>query len=330
MNHSRIGRACVGLTGLILSGLVARTVYGQANSTQNPPPAPLSAATSIASASPDKVVLRVGEQKVTKADLEFVISNLNPQGQRQVAAQGRRQVGEQYAVMILLSQGAVNQHLDSSPRVQHQLAMQRMQILAQAQYEELARRVKVSPEEASQYYSTHQNEFEEAQVRQVVIRKRPEGAKEGTPGLAPPDAKTRAEAIRKALSSGGDAKKLAQEFQVPNEVVIDVEPRTVRHGGLIPDLDKAAFQLKDGEVSDIADLPQLLAFIQVVGHRSPESKDVSAQIESSLRQQKLEATLDDLKKKATIWMDEEFFAPPSASALPPGLTPKPAAETKQK
>jgi len=44
-------------------------------------------------------------------------------------------------------------------------------------------------------------------------------------------------------------------------------------------------------------------------------KEVSPQIEKKLQAQKLKDEMDDLKKKAGIWMDEQYFAPPPQKSV---------------
>ncbi len=281
------------------------------------------AATTPASQTSDKVVLKVGNQQVTQSDIDFLIQSLGPQAQQALAQEGRAPLGEQYALMLLLSQKAEQDHLDTSPEVRRQLAFQRQQALAQAEYQKLAESVTITPEEVNQYYTQHATDFDRAQVREFVIRKHTDTAPAGTPGLSAKDAQERADSIRKALAAGTDPKKVAAQFGGTSDVLIDAEPRTVRRGQLIPQLDKAAFELKDGQVSDPLDTPQAVAFLQVVGHTHADLKDVSGDIENDIRQQKLQALVADLRGKASVWMDEEFFKPASPAPTAAPQTPKP-------
>ncbi len=267
----------------------------------------------------DKVVLRVGEKEVTQGDLDALLSKLNPQVQQTVARQGKRPFGEQYAMMLILSNQAVDHHMDSSPEFQRQLAAQRMQMLAQAEYDALTRQAAVTPEDASKYFTEHQTEFEEAKVRQVVIRKKADDAAADAQGLSVADGRARAEEIRKALTSGTEANKAVKDLSVPNVIVIDAEPRNVRRGQLLPELDKAVFQLKDGEISELHETPQVLVMAQLISRRQLQQKDVSREIENKLKQQKIDAALADLRQKNPIWMDEQYFSAPPAPAAAPNL-----------
>ena len=327
MNQIQWGRRRWLTGGLLIAGVLVGVGYGQTPGGQAPvAPSPSPAAQS---SSPDKIVLKVGDESITQREVDEFIQTLPPQAQRTLASQGRKSLGDEYTLMLVLSQDALRHHLDSTPAFQQMLAMRRRQLLASAAYQEIARQTVVTPEEVGKYFAAHQSEFEEVRVHQVVIRIKPEGTKEGTPGLTAEEAKTRAEEIRKALSSGVDPKKVAEQFQVANVVRVDAEPFPVRRGSMRADMEKAAFELKEGEISPVFDLPQTLTFFKVASHKIRELKEVSPQIENSLRQQKVTSALDELKKNAKVWMDDGYFAAPSqpgpqAPAKPPAAPEGPA------
>ena len=281
-------------------------------------------------ASSDKVVLKVADHKVTQGEIDFLISNLNAQAKQALASAGRRPLGEEYVKVLLLSHQAESEHLEATPEVRERIELQRTQMLAQAEYEKMSSEVKISPDEVGKYYSAHQPDFQTAQVREFVVIKKAEGAKENVPGFAPADAKAKADALRKAVTAGTDIKKLTSDFVVANAVMIDTEPRTVRRGQLLAPLDKSAFEQKDGEVSEPLETPQAIVFLQIVGHQTAEQKDVATDIENKIRQQKLEDEMADLRKKTDVWLDEDYFKGPAAPTLSapaqapaPPTTPKP-------
>lgn len=264
----------------------------------------------------DKVVLKVGAQQFTKADIDLLIDNLNPQAQRVIATRGRKSLGDQYALIIALSEQAHLHHLDQSYEFIHKLAIQRQQSEAQIAIEEINARANVTSTEVHQYYTAHAADYDEIAVRQFVIRKMVVNSRSdpGHPvaltglGLAPEEAKSRADAIRKELVAGNNIKNVLAEFEAPGDVIIDAEPRTVRRGGMREDMEKVAFGLKDGEVSEPFDALQALVFFQVTNHSHSGLKDVTAEIEKKLRQQKIDASMDAVKKSANVWMDEIYFA----------------------
>ncbi len=362
---------------------------------------------------PEKVVLKIGSQQFTKAQMDAIIEGLPPQTQQALAVQGKKQFGDYFELSVLLSKRAQALHLDQTPDFARKLAFQKQQLEAQTAMAQLA---KVTPEDIEQYYKTHADDYQEIMVRQVVVRKKapdpnpnpkpnPEtpvppppapppplptvrlgwvgssdsvvrGYLEKDPkvsglsvqdvqatfkysgdesdlpsvlaglvsagvkvsgfdvnkppkltptpatGLTPDEAMARAEAIRKALLAGADIKKLAEEYKTPpGEVIIEPEPRKIRHGGMRPDMEKAAFALKDGEVSEPLDINNALVFFQVTGRNTLDLKAATPEIERKLRQQKSEAAMDEIKKSTVVWMDDQYFAAPQRPPGPPGMMP---------
>ena len=334
------------LAALFMSGLSAGVAWGQTPTTPQPAPSPGASPTAAsgkpastlpeAPEAPDKVVLKVGDQQFTKADLDAVIESLGPQAQRAIASQGKKPFGDQYSMVIMLALQAHQQHLDQTPAFVHRLEFQKEQLEAQAAYQEIHDQAKPSPEEINKYYSEHAANYDEIMVRQFVIREKPAETKTdaahpaATPatgaaaGLTPDEAKVRAEAIRKEVTAGTDIKKVMEDFKSSGDVTIEAEPRKIRHGGMRPDLEKIAFALKDGETSEPVALPQALIFFQVTGHSHLDVKDVTPEIERTLQKDKVDAALAQVKKNTSLWMDEQYFAPPLKLSEAPTLGPQPA------
>jgi hypothetical protein len=275
-----------------------------------PAPKPAAGAAQKAEAPGSKVVLRVGKEEVTEADIDFLVEAMGPDIKEAIKTQGRRQLGEQYATMIVLSQHATAQKLDATPEFRRRLALQMLQWLAETAVEQLEDQVSVAPEEVSKYYSGNPLEFEEVRVRQVVVRKKPEGAAAGSPGLSAEDARARAEEIRKALAGGKDWKALATELQGSQEMFVVADPRPVRRGQF-PDntnLETVIFGLKDGDFSLPTETPQAVIVFQSAGRRMLTLEEASEEIETAMRRFKVQQQINELRGKATIWMDEQFFS----------------------
>jgi len=335
MKNKSVGQTCLAiimLMGIAICPAGAQespgTAAKPAPTPTAPPAGPAKSAAPAPTESPDTVVLKVGAAQVTKGDLDFLISNLNPQGRQALALHGRRPFADWYVNSLVLSQAAESDHLESVPEVRQRIELQRQQLLASAEMEKLRKEVQPSPEEITQYFMAHQPDFERVQMRQFLVRKRPEGSKATSAGLTAEEARAKADAIRKAVTDGTDLKKVSEQFGVPNVVLIDMDPRPIRRHSLPPAMDEVAFSLKDGEVSPPIDMPQAIVLIQVSGHVHPEQKEVAAEIESTLHQQKLEAKLEDLKKKTGVWMDEQYFnAPPAKPPVPAAPPAGPAQGT---
>ena len=84
----------------------------------------------------------------------------------------RQAIGENYASLLMLSQQAVAHHLDTSPEVLRQLAMDRNQILSNAEFASLKAQAKPTPEEISAYYSAHLDDYDVVLVRRIFVWKK--------------------------------------------------------------------------------------------------------------------------------------------------------------
>ena len=188
----------------------------------------------------------------------------------------RQAIGDNYASLLMLSQKAVANHLESSPEVIRQLALDRTQILSNAEFARLKAQAKPTPEEISAYYNAHQADYDTVQIRRLFIWKKTDGSKDGA-GVNPQDAKPLADAIRQALATGKDPGKLIHDN---TSAVLDVQPLTFQRGGeLPPKMEEAAFALKPGEWIVFEDSPSQLVLLQGVSRGRRDLKDVSSQIE---------------------------------------------------
>jgi parvulin-like peptidyl-prolyl isomerase len=270
------------------------------------------------SAAADRVVLKVGDVQVTEAEFESRIAAIEPLAdpdKDSATEKDRRKLGDDYASVLMLSQQAVANHLDSSPEVSRQLAIARMQVLSDAEFESLMRQATPSSEEISQYYSAHLSDYDEVQIRRLFIWKQRDNSKTA-PVLSSQAARASADQIRKEYASGTDVKKLSEDVRRSGEGILDPEPLTFPRGELPPQLEKVAFTLKEGEWSEVEDTPARLLLVQLVKRDRQQLGQVSERIEKNLQGEKMQALLDDLKKKAGIWMDQQYFG--TAVAPVPG------------
>jgi hypothetical protein len=300
------------LRHLLLSCVLIAAAYAQQPST--PTSSPSSAASAAApaqSAVPpsERVVLKVGNVQVTQAEFESLISTL--EAQQGPADLSRRAIGENYASLLMLAQQAVAHHLDSTPDVIRQLAIDRNQILSNAEFAALKAQAKPTAEEISAYYSAHLDDYDVVLVRRIFIWK-----KVGL-GMSSADAHALADALRQAYASGSDPKKLIRD---PDSVVLDAEPLSFRRGELPEKMAKPAFSIKEGEWVVLDDNADTLVLLQLVKRSRRDLKEMSPSIEKKLQGEKLKAQLDNLKEQSGVWLDQGYFAPaptkPGSSTQP--------------
>jgi hypothetical protein len=296
---------------------------GRAQESAHPNPADLSGRSSSTPAKKtvtgaDRVILKVGDVEVTESEFESRINDIETQGDADKegpSEKDRRRLADDYASVLMLSQQAVASHLDSSPEVIRQLAIARMQVLSDAEFASLMRQAAPTREEISQYYSAHLSDYDEVLIRRLFIWRQRDNSK-NAPALSSQAARASADRIRKAYASGTDVKNLSEDLRKSGEGMLDPEPLTFPRGELSPQMEKVAFALKEGDWAEVEDGPARLLLIQLVKRDRQPLGQVSARIEKNLQGEKMQALLDNLKKNAGIWMDEQYFG--TAVAPVPG------------
>jgi hypothetical protein len=310
---------------------------GRAQESHNPSPAASSTNSTSApakktSAGADRVILKVGNVQVTQAEFESRIGDIETQSDadKEIPADNndkyRRKLGDDYASVLMLSQQAVVSHLDSSPEVSRQLAVARMQVLSDAEFASLMHQAQPTFEEVSQYYSAHLSDYDEVQIRRLFIWKQRDNSKRA-PVLSSQAARASADQIRKAYASGTDPKNLSKDLRKSGEGMLDPEPLTFTRGELAPQMEKVAFALKEGVWCEVEDTPARLLLIQLVKHDRQQLGQMSSRIEKNLQGEKMQALLDNLKKNAGIWMDEQYFG--TAVVPVPGAQPRISASSSE-
>jgi hypothetical protein len=298
---------------LILWALLVAVGLAQQPSNTNPSSSSgkaISAQAKSVPAASDRVILKVGDIKVTEEEFESRIDGIEPHAgdadKEGATEKDRRRLGDDYASVLMLSQQALANGLDSLPDVSRKLAIARMQVLSDAEFASLMHQAEPSSEEISQYYSAHLSDYERVQIRRLFIWKVRDKSKD-EPVLSSQAARVRADQIRRECASGTSEQTLSANLIKSRDGMLDPEPLIFTRGQLSPAIEKVAFALKEGEWSEVEDTPSRLLLIQLVKRDRQTLGQVSSYIKKDLQGQKMQALLDELKGKSGIWMDEQYF-----------------------
>lgn len=271
----------------------------------------------------DKVILKVGDLQITEGQFEQYVSDLETtQGPAELS---RKSLADNYSSLLALSQQATASHLQDTPLVQRQLAIDRMQILSNAEFGKLKQKAQPTPQQIKAYYDAHLEDYDVVKIRRVFIMGDPNNS---TPGnFTPAQAKALADKVKQAIASNGDVFAILKSTpHGTTDLVADTEPLTFQRGELPPQMDKVSFGLKEGQWSQLGDGPNEFVFIQLVKNSRKDLSEVSPQIEKKLAADNLRDELKALKEKTGIWMDEEYFA--SKAPVPTTTQPEASGQGK--
>jgi len=171
---------------------------------------------------------------------------------------------------------------------------------------DVAGEISISDSDLKTYYDAHPDEMaqqEGVRIRQIVV---------GVPPGASPErraaARSRIENVLNALQAGGDFAELAKTHSDGPEAQRGGDSGIVTRGGnALPTVERAALELRPGEISDIVVTQRGFHIIEVVESRPAgvipfdEAKDrIRAKLTVRDRQERIAAYLVELKKDARI------------------------------
>jgi len=269
----------------------------------------------------ERVVIAVGEEKLTAADVERILRALPPQHRAFYALQGRQLLPQYLIRMKVLSAEARKQHREQDPEVQQAIEIATESILAEAARKHLEQGIPLSEEQVRQAYEQRKEEFQEVRLRHLVIRTETsilaQAYSPTKPPLSSADAHKKLEELRQQFVDGANFAELAQAYSD--------DLATAGAGGdmgyltrkqLLPPVADAAFSLPPGEVSDIIPTPYGLELVVVEDRRVRPLDEVREQLEVQLRQSQVEALIQKLAAQYGVTVDSQFFSGPPASPPP--------------
>ena len=260
-----------------------------------------------------RVVLRIGEEKFTAADVEAILQALPPQSRTYYATQGRRVLPQYLIRMKVLSAEARKQDLGERPEVRQAIQIATESILADAAQKRIVESIPVPEEALADLYQQRKAQFEQVRIRRLLMRTETsilgQSLSPPRPPLAPAEARKKLEDLRRQILEGADFAAVAKSQSD------DLE--TARAGGdlgfvdgqkVVPPIAQAAFSLAPGQVSEIIPTPYGLEIIKVEEKRTRPLAEVRTLLEAQYRQGKIEAAIQQLQKQYAVEIDSGFFS----------------------
>ena len=273
---------------------------------------PRPAAPAPAPADPNKVVLTIGDEKITEAQFDDLIDSLPEQYRQAARTMQKRQFAEQIVQVKLLAQQAEKNKLDQDPKTKETLLFQRQNLLAQAMFLEMQKSVKVDDAAVEKYYNEHKSDYEVLKAKHILIRVKgaPMQARPGMPELTDEEALAKAQAIRKRLVAGEDFAAIAKtDSDDVGSGAQGGELGEFRKGMMVPPFEAAAMAAKVNEVTEPVKSPFGYHLIVVESHVTRSLAEARPDIEAKVRPQLARTEVENIRKDAKVTMDDGFFGP---------------------
>jgi len=267
---------------------------------------------------------------ITRAQMDSLISALEPDA----SPMSRRQFAINYARLLAASGVGERRHLDKDPAVANELRIQqkivRMQVLANTLYQRIeAQAANVSTSEIEKYYTDHQANFEQGEVRRLSV---PKPAPTTTVQDAPAW-KAKADELRVRAAAGEDFDQLAKDAY--RDLGIKAMPPTtklnmVRRNNLRPE-EEVVFDLKPGDVSQVLELMGTFVILKLESKQAISMEAARQEINAILRREHTQQELRNATQSAKAQFNLKYLGMPSAPELfpPPVLAQLPAQQGMQ-
>jgi peptidyl-prolyl cis-trans isomerase C len=278
----------------------------------------------------------------------------NPRAAQQAQGPQKDELKKQLGEFKVLAERARNEGLERDGLTRLQILLTRSQALASAYLGNLQKNADklVGDTDIEQYYKDHPADFDEIRVRHILISTQPKP--EAEPESDAPDAKggkdkkpasqpkplTKDEARKKTQELLERARKGEDFAKLANENTDDAASKGkggeydfFGHGKMVPEFEKAAFALKLGEISEPVETEYGFHIIKLEERRTAASpttdEKVKQQIVEKLKQEKIEARIEEIAASSDVVVPEDFDTTPKAgepqtsSVAPAGRTAKP-------
>jgi hypothetical protein len=215
--------------------------------------------------------------EVTRAQFEKLIDTLSPGAD----PSSRIRAAVRYPETLVFAQKALELGLDKSPGFEIELKYYYLQVLSQRANRYLAQKANdISDAEVEEYYKEHPETFQQVDLRRIFVpneRKHldiPSSPAKIEQMRAADEAAMKAEAkeIRRKAAAGGDFATLAAEAYKfagnAADEAPDIDVGEVNRAEVPEEYQKAVFDLRPGQVSEVIDAPRGWHICKVVSRQT--------------------------------------------------------------
>lgn len=259
---------------------------------------------------PDRVVLTVGDVKLTFAQFNQIIDVLPEQARAMYRGAGRKQLADNLVKLIVLSEEGKRRKLDQTEAFRTQTKFEMDNVLAGITYAELNKEVTVDDATLRKYYDDHKTEFVQARARHILIRFQgsPVPLKPGAKDLSDADALAKAQDLEKQIKGGADFAALAtKESDDAGSAANGGDLGFFHRGQMVPSFEAAAFAMQPGQVSDPVKSQFGYHIIKLEAIQTKTFDEVKADLEKRLKPEQAQKAMENLQKQSTVVYDPEFF-----------------------
>ena len=262
---------------------------------------------------PEKVIITVGDTKITSEQFNQIIDSLPPQYQASARGAGRKQTADNLVRILVLSQEGKRRKLDETPAFKIQSMFQSANLLAGRTLENINQEAAVSEEDMRKYYDSHKTDYDQLRGSHILIRMQgsPVPVRPGEKDLTQAEALAKVQEVRKRLVAGESVASVAmKESDDTQSGSKGGSLGLFRRHQMVPEFDEVAFKLTPGELSEPVKTQFGYHLIKIESQENWPFDDAKPEIERRLKPEIAMKTMQELEKKGNVVLDPEFFGLP--------------------
>ncbi|HVP51460.1 MAG TPA: peptidyl-prolyl cis-trans isomerase [Terriglobales bacterium] len=266
------------------------------------------------------------ETVVTRKQLETVIDTVRPN----LPPAQRRTLAQRYTDLLVLANAASKAGVEKDPKVQEELRLSKLQILANSYTRQRQQKdAEVPQADIEKYYQENSAKYEQAKLLRIYIPMVPT-----EDGKAPDTAATKAlaEKIQQRAAAGEGFDQLQKEaFATAKNkgTPPSADVGEHRRGTLSPKQEDAVFGMKAGEISAPLEEASGFYIYKVVSKGAIPLDKVHDEIKAMLGRERFRESMEKLRTSVKPTFNEAYFeagTPPATAATPaPPAAPSPQA-----
>jgi peptidyl-prolyl cis-trans isomerase C len=268
-----------------------------------------------------KTLAEVNGTKITVKDFNAEVENLPPYIRPMAQTpEGKKELLESMVVRELVLEQAKKDGIDKSKEVVNRLEDLKKRVVVEAFVrKKIEQDIKISDDEMKKFYDQNKDKFksgEQVKASHILVK-----------------SESSAQDILSQLKKGASFEELARKNSADASAAKGGDLGWFSKGTMVPEFDKVAFGLKDGELSNVVKTPYGFHIIKVTGKRAAgvrsfdEVKDqIKAAMMPAKQQEVLQQLKESLKKSAKISIKEDVLNEVGGS--PAEKAPVPAAPSK--
>jgi len=268
-----------------------------------------------------KTLAEVNGTKITVKDFNAEVENLPPYIRPMAQTpEGKKELLESMVVRELVLEQAKKDGIDKSKEVVTRLEDLKKRVVVEAFVrKKIEQDIKISDDEMKKFYDQNKDKFksgEQVKASHILVK-----------------SESSAQDILSQLKKGASFEELARKNSADASAAKGGDLGWFSKGTMVPEFDKVAFGLKDGELSNVVKTPYGFHIIKVTGKRAAgvrsfdEVKDqIKAAMMPAKQQEVLQQLKESLKKNAKISIKEDVLNEVGGS--PAEKAPVPAAPSK--